>query len=196
MSGTSINCICATNPDCQSPVAFLELNSSRINCATFTASNIMPHMVKGCYLIDSLLLSTLECLYSECCLSALYYHANVSYTLINTDVLWFHAHPLTYDQTPTRFPPNMTVGMILKKMMIEEWKPSSSFDRYFEACGPTRCTYSDITDTKNFVGIVITLISTISGLTAALRLTTPTLVWLTFYLFEFKSKKKPEGNCN
>ena len=162
----------------------------------FSTPYMIPGMVKGCYLIDSILLSTLECLYSECCLSVLLYYVNQEFDKWPPEFPLFTARPLIYNQTSTRFPPSTTLGVILKRMMIEDWKPNSSFDRYFQACAPTQCTYSDTRHTKNSVGILITLISTISGLTAALRLTAPLLVQLAFYLLELKSKKKPESNYN
>ena len=142
--------------------------------------------------MDSLLLSTLECLYSECCLSVLYYYMNQSLHL-DTSAEWFQAHPLMNEQTTSRSSPNTTVATIVKKMMIEAWNGSSSFDRYFETCSPAQCTYSDTKQKKNSVGIVITLISTISGLTAALRWITPLLVRLALRLLQPRIRSEREG---
>ena len=82
---------------------------------------------------------------------------------------------------------------MVEQMMIEQWKTSASFDLYFATCAPTQCTYSDTTHTKDSVGIVITLVSTVSGLTAALRLIVPLLVRFAFHLLQPRNRKKPES---
>jgi hypothetical protein len=193
---TSIDCICATDPQCQSPVVFYDWQTASIDGHYFTAPYVVPGMMKGCFVIDSLLLSTLECFYSSFCLSVLYYYIDeVRYnSLEDTGISWFDAFPLVYEQTSCRFTPNTSLQIIVQGMMIEQWNVSTSFDRYYDTCTPTYCTYSDTAHTKNFIGILITLVSTISGLTVTLRIITPLLVKFVFYLLQPKVKKQQRGN--
>ncbi|UJR34535.1 hypothetical protein I4U23_027312 [Adineta vaga] len=181
-------CTCAIDPDCHFPIFFFNLRSLMICGNNYTGSYQMSGMVRGCYMIDSLLLSTLECFYSNCCLSVIYYYITKNYYYNNN--ISFTARPLVYDQITSRFPPNTSLQIIVKDMMIERWNSSFVFDRYFETCAPTYCTYSKITNRKNFIDIIITMISTISGLILILRLITPILVQFIVNLLKPKVKKQ------
>ena len=189
-----VDCTCATNPDCQSPVIGPDWHTEQIECVA-SDTYYMPGMVQGCYVIDSLFLSTLECLYSTCCLSVLYYYMNATYSTLNTDSSWFDARPLVYDPTSSRFAPNTSVDGIVRQMMIEEHSSSSSFEQYYETCAPTHCFYPVSKHKKNFAEISITSISTLSGLTVALRIIAPLLVKSSLHLLQPKIKRERRGKC-
>ena len=146
----------------------------------------------GCFIFDSLLLSTLECYYLDSCLIMYYSYINYSFRMFTADPPLFRPRPLTYDLARSRFPPNTSLSVIVKELMVEEWNLFFSFERYYEACAPVKCIYPHITPTNSFINIVITLISTVSGLAALLRMVTPILVTSAFSLF--KSKNKPQKN--
>ena len=190
---TSSGCFWATNPDCQSPVFFPAYDYSQINCLTSSYPYEIPGMVQGCYLIDSLLLSTLECLYSTCCLTVLHYYMSKKYSELDTGIPWFQPDLLVYEPTSSHFAPNTSFDSIVGQMMIEEPSLSPSFDHYYETCAPTHCSYSISKHKKNLAEILITLISTLSGLTVALRIITPLLVKSTLYLLQRKIKRERRG---
>jgi hypothetical protein len=151
----------------------------------------VPGSVEGCFAMDSLLFSTLACFYSTSdCLSIVLNFTYKSYSAVDTDVQWFNVNPLIYDQSSSRFPPNTLLSVIVRKMMIEQWNSSYSFDRYYNSCLPSHCIYSDIVHTKDAVGVIITLISMIASLTVGLRLIIPPIV--TFIMSLFKPKLKKE----
>jgi hypothetical protein len=104
---------------------------------------IVPGLVEGCSTIDSVLLSTLECFYSDSdCIK------NITLYFIETlpnplELLWrFLPDPLIYNSTLSRFPPNTLISTIVKEIMIERWNPSVSYNRFYNSCAPTHCSYS------------------------------------------------------
>ena len=154
----------------------------------------IPGMMVACSIMDSLLLSTLECLYSECCLSIIYHNINQTYLERYTEIPWFKAHLLN-DSKLSRYPSNSSVKMLLKEMMIEQWHSNISFEFYYKTCVPTHCTYSDRARTYSPVQILTTLISAIRGLTAVFRLTIPLFINMVFTLLKPKIRRQRQGNC-
>ncbi|CAF3744343.1 unnamed protein product [Adineta steineri] len=193
---TSIECICATNPQCQSQVLLPDWQTIVIGGHNLSGPYTMPGMIAGCFTIDSFLLSTLECFYSNFCLSILYYYMNETkygsyqdYGISLIDVL-----PLVYESLMSLFPPNTSLKIIVQQMMVEQWNSLLSFDNYYETCSPTYCTYTQTVRTKTFVGVVITFVSTIGGLTVALRLITVQLIKFIFRIFQPKVQRQNQGN--
>ncbi|CAF1332856.1 unnamed protein product [Adineta ricciae] len=177
-NGTSTDCICALDTQCQYAVTFYDWqNFSMIE------PYIVPGMTVGCFVFDSLKLSTLECFYSNFCLSLFYYYINQTMLKSDTGVEWFKAFPLVYDEKSTQFAPETSLEIIFNKMMMEQWSISLSFDQYYVQCAPIYCTYSRIESTRSFMTIITTFISLISGLTAALHFITPQLVKAIFFFF-------------
>jgi hypothetical protein len=144
-------------------------------------------------MIDSILLSTLECFYLDTCLS-IYYHYIVSSRLTMQETGWFMVRPLIYNEASDHFTPNTSLSVIVKRMMVEQWDSVYSFEQYYEACAPTYCTYTEATRINGFAEIIIKIVSTIGGLTVALRLITPHFINFIFYLLTPKVRKQRRGN--
>ncbi|CAF1043674.1 unnamed protein product [Adineta steineri] len=117
-------CQCAVDPKCQGPITFaidhitsiIGLPGSR---PAYVASNyVAPGLVGGCYTIDLLLLSTLQCFYTNSdCMNQLFYYINKTYPAsANNPNLY--AHALIYNQSSTRFPPNTSVSSIVEEMTL------------------------------------------------------------------------------
>ena len=190
-----MDCICASNPHCQKAGIAVYLRDVPSCGYTYGTPITMPGIRIGCFVIDSLLLSTLECLYSECCLSILYYYVNITYYYWYASISRFDTQAMVYNSTSSRFPPNSTVQMLIKDMMIEQWNSSFSSAAYYQKCAPTYCTYVDRAHLYKFGGIVIKLVSTTSAFTAALHLFTPLFVGSIFHLMKPKNKEQRQGNC-
>jgi hypothetical protein len=90
----------------------------------------MPGLMVGCYPLESLLKSTLQCLYKVSCLSLL---QNVSQSFA----------PLN-DSSPSRYRKNSTVELILNQLMVEQWNKSITYEKYYAHCAPSLCSYSYI----------------------------------------------------
>lgn len=157
----------------------------------------MPGMTQGCFTIDTFFLSTLECFYSNCCLSVLYFAIHQLYDPLNTNIPLVEVKPLLSDVRPSsRFPPNTSLESITEQMMIEEWNLSYSFGQYYNSCAPSSCTYSRTQHAKNFGQIVIMLISIISGLSSVLRSITPLVVKIIWKLFQPKVNEQQQQQGN
>jgi hypothetical protein len=194
INSSSIDCICATNSSCQSSIVIFELPPLWNSDFNIMLPYVLPGTIKGCFTIDSLLLSTLECYYSEFCVSVQNYYNQYIVDVTNTEITLFSIHPLVDNQASSRFSPSTPLSIIVKQMMIEQWNASSSFDLYYEACKPTYCVYSYTTRTVSFIELVLKLVSTIGGLTVALRLITPPLVEIGFSALSFKTRRRSQSN--
>ena len=155
---------------------------------------MIPGSVVGCFTMDSLLLSTLECYYSDVCLSAQYQVINQSFSLFPVGSTWFKAQPLIYDAESSRFPPDTVLSVVVKEIMIEKWNSSFSFNHYYYACAPLYCSYSLTQHTSNVIGVILKMISTIGGLTMALRIVTPHMVAICKSLLKSKRRRQHQGN--
>ena len=159
--------------------------------------NIVSGAIQGCFTIDSVLLSTLECFYSNStCLPTVLDFLNRTWTntLDMSTIPWVNVRPLVYNPTTSRFTPQTPLSVIVKKMMIEEWDQGFSYEKYYEACAPNHCTYSYETNTQSFIEVIITLVSMISSLIAALRFIIYQLVKFVFGLFKPKVQRQQQGN--
>ncbi len=160
-------------------------------------------MIEGCFVIDSLMLSTLECFYSHLnCLSIISNYIEESYHQSVDYPQWIDVRPLVYDPMLNRFPPNISIGTIVKAMMIEKWNSSFSYNRYYESCAPSYCTYSNPNRAKINFEMIVSLISVIVSLSSSLSLITPNLVMFIYRLLKLTFKKQQQqeqqeqqGNC-
>jgi hypothetical protein len=172
-----VNCFCATNPHCQSSVAIYDLDRESIQLPVYTIVYIVPGWVMTCSLTDSLLLSTLECLYSNStCFPILISYIKQRYFYNVENPSWFDVRPLLDDPLQSHFSPNTSIETIVQEMMIDQWNQSFSYDYFYEVCAPSYCTYSQVIHTKTVIGVIVTLISLIGGLIISLRLIIPRLV--------------------
>ncbi|CAF0990012.1 unnamed protein product [Adineta steineri] len=192
-------CQCVVDPNCQGPITFAIEGTAGIlrlpgyHPPYIPSAYVAPGLVDACYTIDFLLLSTLQCFYtdSNCMNKLIYYTNNKTYPSPANDSN-LYAHALIYNQTTTRFPPNTSVSSIVEEMMIEQWNASLSFPDYYKACAPTYCTYTQIKHAETFSELLVTLISTVGGLVMVLRLITFQLVKIIFGLFQKKPKKQQQ----
>ncbi|CAF1442578.1 unnamed protein product [Adineta ricciae] len=178
---SSVDCICATDPDCQTPVAD---PVDRYNSVPTDNYYDVPGAVMGCFVLDSLLRSTLECYYSESCLAVHYKYINYSFLLYDTGFSYFKARLLVHDPIGSRFLPNTTLDKIVKELMVEQWHTSFLFDHYYNSCAPIKCMYPEEISANTYVETMVIMISSIGGLIAAFRLISTLLVTIYFRLFK------------
>ncbi|CAF4297521.1 unnamed protein product, partial [Adineta steineri] len=169
----SVSCICATDPHCQTPV-FDPVNTTILSTA-HQFSEVIGSM-QSCYIVDSVLLSTLECYYLHSCVSILYKFINDIFNDLDSGISYFDVNILVNNSASSRFPPNASLSTIVKALLVEEWNPVFSFDQYYEQCAPSKCTYSQEVRTTDFLGVIIFVISIIGGLIAGVRLIASLLI--------------------
>ncbi|CAF1303056.1 unnamed protein product [Adineta steineri] len=109
--------------------------SDMCNCATSSTctQSSTPYIkgyLVGCTPLESLLQSTLECLYEESCIDLLTTYLNMS--------LSNYLVPL--NKSETRFSSNGTVNSIVQEMFVETCSSNVSYNQFFEECKPDYCS--------------------------------------------------------
>ena len=106
------NCNCLTSSSCtQTPIPFIQ-----------------GYLV-GCTTLESLLASTIQCLYEQTCVELLTTHLNLSIP-----------KPALLNSNETRFSSNATINSIAQHMFIETCSSNVSYDQFFEQCHPLSCS--------------------------------------------------------
>ena len=191
-----IDCICATDPHCQSATAIYDIDVLSIHGYSFYVDYVVPGLSTGCSALESLRLSTLECLYSTSdCFSVLMHYIQEIYFYNVEYPTWLDIRPLVYNSTSSQFPPNISISTIVNEIMIERWNSSISYQQFYQACAPSHCSYSKQAHTKTASGIIFTVISLIGGVSVSLRLATPHLVKCLISLFSNNDRtRQQQGN--
>ena len=139
------NCSCGTSAMCSAQAVF---NRSTV-----------PGFRVGCYPLEALLQSTLECLYNVSCIDILRF----MYRRSN-----FTVEPLN----STRSSPNATVQTLVDTLLVDRWETSVAYEQYYVACAPLSCTYT-VTKQLDAVYVLTTIIGLYGGLMVVLKLIAP-----------------------
>ncbi|CAF1345639.1 unnamed protein product [Adineta steineri] len=133
------SCNCATMSACVEPIS-LELNSG--------PNWTVPGMMIGCLPLESMLESTLECIYDQDCLNT------ITETLLAKSIR-------ALSSTRTRFKPINTTKLITtaSELFIEDWGVKFSYENYFASCQPKTCSYtsSERFRIKDSIGTIFTI---------------------------------------
>jgi hypothetical protein len=93
----------------------------------------VPGFRTGCYLVESLLQSTLECFFSQDCINKLQSYMTISLSMraiaLNASI-------------SSRYSINSTIGELVDNLMIERWYSLRKYDSYYNECQPTGCSYT------------------------------------------------------
>ncbi|CAF1480785.1 unnamed protein product [Adineta steineri] len=170
------DCMCSSSGTCimQSPI--YQLVSGTTASADLLFS--VPGLYTGCYIIESLLQSDLQCFYSQTCINQLQSYFQVS-SLMNVTAL--------DTSLSNQFLENSTIGDILDQLMVEEWINSSMYENYYDECKPSDCSYT-VTSKNSAIYIITTVIGLVGGLITVLKLMVPYLV--KFIMFCIKKCKQ------
>ncbi|CAF3817847.1 unnamed protein product [Rotaria sp. Silwood1] len=123
---------------------------------------MVPGFILGCSPMESLLRSTLMCLYNETCLN-----------LINIQNLSF-IHPLDAS-LPSRFMLNSTVEDLTANVFVEQWLYNISYSAFYSKCQPSICAYS-VSKRKDLLEVITIVLGLYGGLTLILRFIAPLLI--------------------
>ena len=173
------SCSCATSSSCVESAAFYNFTDDRV----YTIDGVL----RGCLYLDSILLSSLSCFFSNSCISDLIdamtlgnpHPVGIPPT-IDTSII----APLQFATSNSRFTADDTVETIFNQLFIDSWLNETSYERYFQACAPAYCTYS-FARRFNVLYAVTIFISLSSGLAKFLRFFTSRLVDMAFRLHCF-----------
>jgi hypothetical protein len=144
------NCSCLNVEGCPHPATFNDSYGHSIS---------MPGIIADCLIVDGALASTLECYYSQTCLSLLH-------PLLPLDI-----KPLSNDLNK-HFTVNTTIQKLLNELMIDEMTSEIRFDLLYSQCNPTYCAYS-YTHRFDILFVITTIIGIIGALSFVLKLIAP-----------------------
>ncbi|CAF0796397.1 unnamed protein product [Didymodactylos carnosus] len=103
-------------------------------------------MMAGCYPLEALLQSTLQCFYDQQCIDS-----NETFKSLNSSFV------------SSRFDVNSSIEFIVQQLMVEEYLVNKSYEKYFDQCSPSSCTYS-YTGSQDEIDIATSLIGLYGGL--------------------------------
>jgi hypothetical protein len=153
-------CICSFSSTCTTPFYILKYS---IGEPIFF---YVPGFYIGCYVIEALLQSTLECFYDQECIDQLQSFIFWS-PLINPRAL--------NSSLSSVYSINSTIKDLIDNLMIEEWNVSTIYETYYNECHPTQCTYK-LEINNDIIYIVTTLFGITGGLITVLTVFVPRFV--------------------
>jgi hypothetical protein len=163
------SCNCGTSTKCVQPAIVTEEFPSGL-----------PGLLIGCYPLESMLQSSLECLYNQTCLDLIMLFmdgesSNITFTILNSSLPSTISYGL-----------NETVQHMVDRLFVDDWFINKSYDNYFQECGPSHCVYSYI---QNFdiVFIITTIVGLYGGLTTLLKLIIPIIIHIILWFLRRRS---------
>jgi hypothetical protein len=151
--------------NCQSSATCVE-DSTFLDFPDYTVLFTVPGFYTGCYAVEALLQSTLQCFYNQTCIDQLLLYLG-SPSSMNITAL--------QSSMPSRYFENSTIQDLLDQLMVEQWNSSSIYDNYYDECQPAQCIYTYQTR-NDLIYIITTLIGLVGGLITVLKLVVPRVV--------------------
>ena len=191
------DCVCAFDLHCQTPS--IVSSHGELHGIGDSPYNVSGSII-GCFIVDTLLRSTIECYYSESCLALHSSRIKSSLSAVGLDDQVYQANLLVYNPATSRFPPDTLISDIVKQLMVEQWNPVFDFDRYYNSCAPIKCVGPQTANFSIFLVTMITLISSLGGLATLLRFIIPVVIKIIIKLSQLNAKRKrrqqeqPRGN--
>ncbi|CAF4888015.1 unnamed protein product [Rotaria sp. Silwood1] len=181
------SCSCGVSDECSRSTGFyFQKRNSSIDILNIT----IPGLLLGCYAIDSVLLSTLECLYEKNCVKLLVdnYDFDVVGLVRPLNNRAAQIQPLQHENS--RFYPNTIISEIVSQAFVEDWINSTNYTSYYERCAPSQCTYT-IRKRLN-IDILAKMLGFYGGLVIILEIILPLLVRTSLQRWsKHKEKSKP-----
>jgi hypothetical protein len=136
---------------------------------------IVPGFQIGCYPLEALLQSTLECLYDISCidqLKSMYNQTNLTFNALDASL-----------SSPTR-----TVQSLVDTLLVETWETNVTYDQYYTACTPLSCTYT-YNGEISLLYTITTIIGLYGGLSVMLKLIVPALVKIGYRIVSSRHRR-------
>jgi hypothetical protein len=124
------SCSCATLRTCTLPAHFYEVNEP-----VYTVTGL----VYGCYFLETVLLSSISCFYSESCIKDFRETmAEITYGMLSSG----SDYPKGFSGSSTRFNLDDRIETLANEMFIESWATNVSYETFFQNCAPAFCWYT------------------------------------------------------
>jgi hypothetical protein len=134
-------------------------------------------MVLGCVTLESILRSSLACLFSNSCLLRLENAISLGNPSHYSRPPARAILPIMLCSAHSRFQVDDTIETIVNGMFIDSWLNETSYERYYNACASVYCSYS-MRSRANVVRVLTTFLSVFNGLSIALHFMISSLVKL------------------
>ena len=119
------NCSCVLSPLCLTHMSiYYPVEDTSIPIEIHR----IPNFFVGCYFVEGLLASTLECYYNLSCVLELYHYIPYA-SFLNFSIL-----------DESRNQPNETIESIFNRLMVDSWSSNISFISFYNSCAPLSCT--------------------------------------------------------
>ncbi|CAF1510720.1 unnamed protein product [Adineta ricciae] len=141
-------CNCALSASCRHSISLPSSNEPYL----------IPNLFAGCYLIEALFASTLECFYNISCISKINDFFSSSSETFNCSLLDANLNV-----------PNETIETIVHRLMMDNWISNISFTSYYNQCAPSLCTYQ-YEDRSAFYAVISDIGLIYGGLSLGLKL--------------------------
>jgi hypothetical protein len=146
-------CNCMLSKSCHSPMGAFFYGSS-FPQFLFEITGLFM----GCFRLEALLNSTLECFYNQTCTDK-----------VNDKGRGPVPYPKFTALNATRNSPNESIDSIARQLFVEKWSNYSSFNSYYTACAPRSCTY-EYMHRRKLVSLIPSIIGMFGGLTTGLEI--------------------------
>jgi hypothetical protein len=154
-------CNCMISSSCHSPLHVYTVLLGDL-CEPFDVSSFFA----GCFRVEALLKSTLECFYNQTCMDKIDDATQPPSIRYN-----FSALNITDNL------PNETIESVVRNLFVDKWSENISFDNYFTICAPQSCTYEH-TRRRNLVLLIMAVIGIFGGLQTLLKNIFVVFLWL------------------
>ena len=170
--GGNKTCKCSISNACSRQQGFY-CRSASCQSAAPSPNQTIPGLNIGCFPLNSVLLSTLECFYNASCIQMLldwrlFLVADVYYPLD------LNVKPLDLN-TSRQYLPTTPLEEIISGLLIEDWAVKTNDTAYYDQCKPQICTYNYVAGFEA-IYVATTIIGILGGLSLVLRLTVPVLL--------------------
>jgi hypothetical protein len=125
----------------------------------------IPQFFAGCFIIQSLLQSSLECFFNQICLDRIQSEIQ-SQGSVNVTILSINS---------TRFSPQTLISALIDALMVQRWNELINYTQYYDQCAPKLCTYR-ITSHSSFSYVLVTLLSLCGGVVVGLKVFVPLII--------------------
>ncbi|UJR08382.1 hypothetical protein I4U23_012653 [Adineta vaga] len=159
------SCSCATSSKCM---------ESAIVTADYPLG--VPELFIGCYPLESILHSSLECFYNQTCLNSVRHFidenmSNVTFTILNSSLPSTKVYGI-----------KETVQEMVDRLFVDHWYINKSYTKYFQKCQSAQCSYSYITR-FNVIYIITTVMALYDGLSKSLKIFLPLCIHFVLWNF-------------
>ena len=154
---------------------FGSLENEWCSCAENAACNVAnsiqdylfwytyPGVYVACYMVDSVMKSSLMCWYDNSCLDMFTWTATSAEIYIPKNV------SVLNESLPSLFLPSTPLEIIVNELMVEKWNSSAFYTAFYEKCNPAYCSFT-YDENRNAVYTITTVIALFGGLRLILEL--------------------------